>query len=96
MFYALAIWSLFTLWTTLSTAHVVPLERITWVACSQVVPDFPGVLNLTGVDLANLPSTLHCGQIVVPMDYEKPLCADNNITLGFTMYRPANPHGVIF
>ena len=35
--------------------------EIRWVKCSQHVPTGTGELNLTGVDLGALPSTLRCG-----------------------------------
>ena len=71
-------------------------SQIEWVDCSKHVPHTDIPLNLTGVDLSALPSTLHCGRFVVPMDYAKPISATNNITLGLAMYRPKNPKGVIF
>jgi hypothetical protein len=71
-------------------------SKIQWVDCSEHVPHTDTALNLTGVDLSALPSTLHCGQLEVPMDYAKPLSSTNNITLGLAMYRPENPKGVIF
>lgn len=69
------------------------VSTIKWVDCAQHVP---WTLNTTDIDLENLPSTLKCGRLVVPMDYEKPIGAKNNITLGLAMYRPRNPKGVIF
>jgi hypothetical protein len=44
---------------------------------------------------ANLPSTLHCGRLDVPMEYSEPMSENNTITLGFSMYRPQNPKGLI-
>jgi hypothetical protein len=70
-------------------------QEIDWVNCSEHVPS-PDIFNSTGVDLQHLPSTLKCGQLVVPMDYSKALTSTNNITLGLAMYRPAQPKGVIF
>lgn len=76
---------------TLPTAAT---SDILWVNCSQNVPS---TLDTTSVDLTNLPSTLYCGEIVVPMDYSKPLDEGNNITLGLAMYRPATAtKGVLF
>jgi hypothetical protein len=68
---------------------------IEWVDCSQNVPIYFSLANLS-VPTTDLPSTLQCGELVVPMDYEKPISAVNNITLSIGMYRPANPKGVIF
>jgi hypothetical protein len=73
----------------------VKCQEIDWVNCSDHVPP-PDVFNTSGVDLQHLPSTLRCGQMVVPMDYSKPLGVENNITLGLAMYRPEQPKGVIF
>ncbi|KEF62526.1 uncharacterized protein A1O9_00499 [Exophiala aquamarina CBS 119918] len=69
--------------------------EIVWVDCRDHVPP-SDVFDPTGIDLERLPSTLKCGQIVVPMDYSRPLDAGNNITLGLAMHRPPNPKGVIF
>ncbi|KAI9711146.1 MAG: hypothetical protein M1812_007250 [Candelaria pacifica] len=66
---------------------------IQWVNCSQNVPS---LLDRTEVDLANLPSSLHCGRLDVPMDYSKPLSPSNVLTIGLAMYRPKEPKGVIF
>lgn len=77
-------------------ATAVSASSINWVDCSQNVPSNATFLNTTGVNLSALPSTLHCGRIEVPMDYSKPISAENNITLGLAMYRPKNPRGVIF
>ncbi|KAH8885479.1 hypothetical protein GQ53DRAFT_728953 [Thozetella sp. PMI_491] len=68
-------------------------SRIRWVNCSENVPSN---LSLAGVDLSNLPDTLHCGQIDVPMDYSQPMAQTNMITLGLAMHRPAHPKGVLF
>ncbi|MCJ1379735.1 hypothetical protein MMC17_002838 [Xylographa soralifera] len=68
---------------------------IDWVDCGQNVPIFFTLANVT-VPTTNLPSNLSCGEIVVPMDYWRPISANNNITLSLAMYRPANPKGVIF
>ncbi|ORX34187.1 hypothetical protein BD324DRAFT_664686 [Kockovaella imperatae] len=56
---------------------------IQWINCSTVVP------------YELLPSTLHCGQLTVPMNYEEPIGDMNNVTLHFAMYRPQNPKGLI-
>ncbi|KIW91189.1 uncharacterized protein Z519_08084 [Cladophialophora bantiana CBS 173.52] len=69
--------------------------QILWTDCRQHVPPRT-VFDSTGVDLQDLPSTLKCGQIVVPMDYSRPLSESNNITLGLAMYRPIQPKGIIF
>ncbi|KAK5186997.1 hypothetical protein LTR44_001004 [Exophiala sp. CCFEE 6388] len=79
-----------------SVAALPSNQTIRWVDCSKHVPNTDIALNLTGVDLSALPSTLHCGQLEVPMDYSKPISSSNNITLGLAMYRPKNPKGVIF
>lgn len=79
------------------SAHSSYQPKIDWVDCNMHVPNFPdSPLILEGVDLASLPSTLHCGQLIVSMDYSKPLCESNIITLGLAMYRPVNPKDVIF
>jgi hypothetical protein len=71
-------------------------NKIKWVDCSKHVPSPATGLLTAGLDLSNLPSTLHCGQVEVPMDYAKPISPSNNITLGLAMYRPTNPKGVLF
>lgn len=71
-------------------------NQIQWIDCSKNVPDPMTNLDTTGVNLSSLPSELRCGQIVVPMDYSKPLNVSNNITLGLAMYRPAKPKGALF
>ncbi|KAJ9615006.1 hypothetical protein H2200_001080 [Cladophialophora chaetospira] len=68
-------------------------SAITWINCAEQPPF---TLNTTSIDLTKLPSTLHCGRVVVPMNYAKPIGPKNNITLGIAMYRPQNPKGVIF
>ena len=68
---------------------------IQWVDCGQNVPVFFTLAQIT-IPTTNLPSTLQCGQIVVPMDYWRPMSVNNNITLSLAMYRPAKPKGVIF
>jgi hypothetical protein len=75
-------------------------HSIRWVDCARNVPvsttPTGGSFNASTVDLTKLPSTLHCGQIDVPMDYSKPFCDDNKITLGLAMYRPLKPKGPLF
>ncbi|OTA54443.1 hypothetical protein K449DRAFT_401014 [Hypoxylon sp. EC38] len=66
---------------------------IHWVNCSE---NIPSTLDRTGVDLANLPPELHCGQITVPMDYARPQGPNNTITLSLAMIRPPSPNGVLF
>ncbi|KAI0096815.1 hypothetical protein F4776DRAFT_677065 [Hypoxylon sp. NC0597] len=66
---------------------------IRWVNCSE---NIPSTLDRTGVDFANLPSELHCGQISVPMDYARPQDPNNTITLSLAMIRPPRPNGVLF
>lgn len=80
---------------TLTAALAGPLAvkqcSIQWVNCSSNIPQ-----PLQGVDLPSaLPSTLHCGKVDVPMDYTKPLGPTNKLTLGFSMYRPEKPMGLI-
>jgi hypothetical protein len=70
-------------------------SAIQWVDCAQNVPTYFSVVNVT-IDTTDLPSTLHCGEIVVPMNYREPISAQNNITLSLAMHRPVNPLGVIF
>ncbi|KAF9458282.1 hypothetical protein BDZ94DRAFT_1173972 [Collybia nuda] len=66
-------------------------HSIQWINCSSNIPQ-----PLQGVALpCTLPSTLHCGKIDVPMDYTKPIGPDNMISLGFSMYRPEKPIGLI-
>jgi hypothetical protein len=66
-------------------------SSIQWVDCASNVPQ-----PLQGTKLPDpLPSTLHCGRLDVPMDYSKPISADNKITLGFSMYRPDNPRDLV-
>ncbi|KAI0376119.1 hypothetical protein F5Y04DRAFT_293194 [Hypomontagnella monticulosa] len=68
-------------------------NHIRWVKCSENVPS---TLDRTGVDLLNLPSNLHCGQISVPMDYGRPQGPNNTITLSLAMIKPSRPKGVLF
>jgi len=83
---------LLSLSISVTAAASIP-KSIRWVDCSKNVPS---TLDLTNVNLAKLPSTLHCGQIDVPMDYSKPLSPHNTITLGLAMHRPAKPKGALF
>ncbi|TVY40872.1 putative hydrolase, partial [Lachnellula subtilissima] len=62
----------------------------------EKIPESDGTFNSSTVDLTSLPSNLHCGQLDVPMDYSKPFCETNKITLGLAMVRPANPKGGLF
>jgi len=87
------LWACVVLWSIASIAAANP--EIVWVDCRDHVPP-ADVFDPPGVDLEHLPSTLKCGQLVVPMDYSRPLDVGNNITLGIAMHRPANPKGVIF
>jgi hypothetical protein len=74
-------------------SHRLQESEIKWLDCRDQVPF---TLDLGGVDKENLPDSLHCGELVVPMDYAKPISAQNNITLGIAMYRPEKPKGVVF
>lgn len=66
-------------------------NAIKWVDCANNVP-----VPLQGMNFSSpLPSTLHCGQLDVPMNYSNPIGDANTITLGFTMYRPNNSQGLI-
>lgn len=73
-------------------------SSIKWLNCSQTVPDAFALSGnpLPNSVIANLPSSLHCGEIDVPMDYGKPICSENKITLSLAMLRPNKPKGVIF
>ncbi|KAF7342619.1 hypothetical protein MSAN_02018700 [Mycena sanguinolenta] len=67
-------------------------QTIRWVDCHDKVPDpLAQQLNLTSPTwVGTLPANLHCGEMDVPMDYNKPFDAtSNNITIGFAMLRPA-------
>ena len=46
-----------------------PPPSIRWVDCAENVPgpSTTSTLNISAIDLSNLPSTLHCGQLEVPM-----------------------------
>lgn len=68
--------------------------QIRWIDCRDQVPF---TFDSAGIDLDKLPLTLHCGEIIVPMDYAQPLDAQNNITVALAMYRPEKKSdGVIF
>ena len=73
-------------------------QQIEWLDCLDNVPLYfaENGIEITDSQLQSLPPTLHCGHLVVPMDYSKPLCEDNNITLSIAMHRPENPKSVIF
>ncbi|KAE8449055.1 hypothetical protein EG329_008643 [Mollisiaceae sp. DMI_Dod_QoI] len=86
------------LFTSSSLARTIPAPSIRWLDCAETVPGptTSDTFNASAIDLMKLPSTLHCGQLDVPMDYSKPFCESNMITLGLAMYRPVNPKGVLF
>ncbi|KAK3622901.1 hypothetical protein LTR56_021934 [Elasticomyces elasticus] len=71
------------------------IPHIDWVDCSQNVP---AVLSSQWPDanLSALPDTLHCGQMLVPMRYDRPIDIDNAITINLAMFRPKKPKGVLF
>lgn len=75
-----------------------PPPKIRWINCADAVPGptTTASLNISAIDLTNLPSTLHCGLLDVPMDYSKPMCETNMVTLGLAMHRPVNPKGALF
>lgn len=81
---------------SLVTARSFPSSAIRWTDCSKNVPDSDGTFNSSTVDLAHLPPNLHCGQLDVPMDYSKPFCDTNKITLGLAMVRPEKPKVALF
>ncbi len=68
---------------------------IQWDDCRSHLPMSSNISELLST-VTTLPESLHCGRIVVPMDYERNLGPDNNITLGLAMYRPRKPKGAIF
>ena len=90
---AAPLFHLLLLGTLLCTASSTNAGAIKWVNGSEYPP---WTLDTSGLDLQILPPTLHCGQLVVPMDYTKPIGLHNNITLGLAMYRPKSPKGAIF
>jgi hypothetical protein len=86
---------------TLADAHLSHSKapKIKWVDCAQNVPESTvpaGSFNASIIDLKSLPSTLHCGRLDVPMDYSKPMCEGNTITLGVAMYKPKKSKGPLF
>lgn len=67
------------------------IQQIQWLNCTEFVPS-----PLLGTTLPDpLPSTLQCGNLVVPMDYSKCISPWNNITISFAMRRPQNPQGLV-
>jgi hypothetical protein len=70
-------------------------EPIQWINCAENVPPVFSASYPT-FPTSTIPPNLKCGNLVVPMDYAKPISSSNNITLGLAMYRPVNPKGVIF
>jgi len=78
------------LWWLLSAVRAAGVaNRTKWVDCPANIP-------LLGTTLpTKLPLTLHCRRPKVPMDYTKPMAGNNSITLGFSMYRRANPQGLV-
>jgi len=71
------------------------VPHIDWLDCHNAVPPVLP-LQFPTANISALPSTLHCGQIEVPMDYSRPISAENSITVGLAMYRPENPKGLLF
>jgi hypothetical protein len=71
-------------------------SSIRWTDCTKNVPESSRHFSTSAIDLSSLPSTLHCGQLDVPMDYSRPFCKTNMITLGIAMYRPSKPKGALF
>ena len=92
--------TLLVLWigvlANLTESASVPFSGIRWVDCAKNVPQSSQSFNTSLIDLTNLPSNLRCGQIDVPMDYSKPFCSTNMITLGLGMHRPSKPKGAVF
>ncbi|KAI0968914.1 hypothetical protein F4678DRAFT_481752 [Xylaria arbuscula] len=70
--------------------HIHPIR---WVDCRDHVPS---TLTVNSTELTNLPESLRCGRISVPMDYSRPYSSANSITLGIAMHRPQKPKGAIF
>ncbi|KAK3056985.1 hypothetical protein LTR09_002023 [Extremus antarcticus] len=64
---------------------------IEWVDCHQYVPP-PLFQNFPDANVSVVPPTLHCGQLVVPMNYAQPMSETNNITLGLAMYPNSSDH----
>ncbi|KAJ7932817.1 Alpha/Beta hydrolase protein [Mycena leptocephala] len=82
-----------------SSALYLPRQQqngtLRWVDCTTHVPQpIQMALNITTFS-GPLPPTLFCGEMDVPMDYSKPIAADNQITVGFAMNRPKNPAGLL-
>lgn len=80
-----------------------PSAEVQWVDCSLNVPQpLQLALNITtwdtdsNPDLPPLPSSLKCGRIDVPMDYTQAFDDNNKIIVGFAVYRPVQPSGVVF
>lgn len=70
--------------------------KVTYHNCSETVPPSLAPL-LTPEVLANLPDTLKCGSVDVPMDWEKAYSpATNKVTIGFTSYTPVNHSRSVF
>jgi hypothetical protein len=87
--------------TVLARASKYPGDphAIRWVDCAQNVPQSTapdGSFNASTVDLNHLPSSLHCGQLDVLMEYTKPFCDDNKITLDMATYRAAKAKDPLF
>lgn len=76
-------------------AGLVSAQHIDWVDCHDHVPTYFSATYPT-FNISQLPSTLHCGRLDVPMDHAKPMSPNNTVTLDLAMYRPANPQGVLF
>ncbi|EIM92798.1 uncharacterized protein STEHIDRAFT_136539 [Stereum hirsutum FP-91666 SS1] len=68
-------------------------NSVQWVDCALNVPSPLLEDNITLPD--TLPSTLACGRLDVAMDYSQPMDENNTIALGFSMYRPENPQGLL-
>jgi hypothetical protein len=86
---------LFPIATLLVSSVAAYSPTIQWISCHNHRPVQPST-NQPFPTSVKIPDTLHCGQIIVPMDYATPIGAENNISLGLAMYRPKNPKGVIF
>lgn len=64
--------------------------KVTFLDCAKTVPDSLAGL-LSPEILANLPPSLKCGTVDVPMDWDKTFStAQNKITIGFTSHSPEN------
>jgi hypothetical protein len=97
-FAALALLQSLVLPTAAHAIHPIHSSEIKWLNCSQNVPiafELNSVVIPPSI-LANLPPSLYCGEIEVPMDYRAPFCAENKITVSLAMLRPHKPKGVIF